>query len=133
MMQFQNLLNLSHHFLCYIWPLPNFLPNKVEAYNALSDWILFGANVIVASNDTDEMEKAVKYNPLIANCIALHNIIDYTYIIHQLQQEGYDIVKEDVARISPYLAKHLKRFGDYVLDMQTLPENIEMIKNVRLF
>jgi hypothetical protein len=55
------------------------------------------------------------------------------YSIHQLQQEGYDIVKEDVARISPYLTEHLKRFGDYVLDMQTLPENIEMIKNARVF
>lgn len=79
------------------------------------------------------MEKAVKYNALIANCIVLHNIIDYSYSIHQLQQEGYDIVKEDVARISPYLTEHLKRFGDYVLDMKTLPENIEMIKNARLF
>lgn len=56
-----------------------------------------------------------------------------SYIIHQLQQEGYDIVKEDAARISPYLTEHLKRFGDYVLDMKTLPENIEMIKNARLF
>lgn len=107
--------------------------NKVEAYNALSDWILFGSKVIVASNDPDEMEKAVKYNALIANCIVLHNIIDYSYSIHQLQQEGYDIVKEDVARISPYLTEHLKRFGDYVLDMNTLPENIDMIKNARLF
>jgi TnpA family transposase len=107
--------------------------NKVEAYNALSDWILFGSKVIVASNDPDEMEKAVKYNALIANCIVLHNIIDYSYSIHQLQQEGYDIVKEDVARISPYLTDHLKRFGDYVLDMKTLPENIDMIKNARLF
>jgi TnpA family transposase len=107
--------------------------NKVEAYNALSDWILFGSKVIVASNDPDEMEKAVKYNALIANCIVLHNIIDYSYIIHRLQQDGYDIVKEDVARISPYLTEHLKRFGDYVLDMNTLPENIELIKNARLF
>lgn len=106
---------------------------KVEAYNALSDWILFGSKVIVASNDPDEMEKAVKYNALIANCIVLHNIIDYSYIIHQLQQEGYDIVKEDVARLSPYLTEHLKRFGDYVLDMQTLPENIDMIKMLACF
>ncbi len=107
--------------------------NKVEAYNALSDWILFGSKVIVASNDPDEMEKAIKYNALIANCIVLQNIIDYTYVIHQLQQEGYEITKEDAARISPYMTEHLKRFGDFIIDLEKLPENTEMIKNARLF
>lgn len=107
--------------------------NKVEAYNALSDWILFGSRVIVASNDPDEMEKAIKYNALIANCIVLHTIIDYSYVIYELQQEGHEITKEDAARISPYMTEHLKRFGDFVIDLEKLPENTEMIKNARLF
>lgn len=107
--------------------------NKVEAYNALSDWILFGSRVIVASNDPEEMEKAIKYNALIANCIVLQNIIDYSYAIYQLQQEGYEITKEDAARISPYLTEHIKRFGDYIIDLAKLPENTEMIRNARLF
>lgn len=107
--------------------------NKVEAYNAFSDWILFGSKVIVASNDPDEMEKAIKYNALIANCIVLQNTIDYSYVIHQLQQEGDEITKEDAARLSPYMTEHLKRFGDYFIDMKMLPENIEMIRNARLF
>ena len=45
--------------------------NKVEAFNALSDWIRFGSRVIVASNNPDEIEKAIKYNALIVNCIVL--------------------------------------------------------------
>lgn len=48
--------------------------NKVESYNALSDWIRFGSRVIVASNDPDEMEKAIKYNALLANCLDLATI-----------------------------------------------------------
>jgi TnpA family transposase len=107
--------------------------NKVEAYNAFSDWILFGSKVIVASNDPDQMEKAIKYNALIANCIVLQNTVDYSYVIHQLQQEEDEITKEDAARLSPYMTEHLKRFGDYFIDMKTLQENIEMIKNARLF
>lgn len=107
--------------------------NKVEAFNAFSDWIRFGSKVIVASNNPDEMEKAIKYNALIANCVVLQNVIDYSYVIHQLQQEEYAITKEDAARISPYITEHLKRFGDYIIDLDRLPENIELIKNARLF
>jgi TnpA family transposase len=107
--------------------------NKVEAYHALSDWILFVSKVIVASNDPDEMEKAIKYNALIANCIVLQNIIDYSYVVYLLQQEGIQITKEDVARISPYMNEHLKRFGDFIIDLGILPQNTEMIRNARLF
>ena len=63
----------------------------------------------------------------------LQNIIDYSYGIYQLQQEGHEITKEDAARISPYLTEHLKRFGDYIIDLEKLPENTEMIRNARLF
>lgn len=79
------------------------------------------------------MEKAIKYNALIANCIVLQNTIDYSYAIYQLQQEGHKITKEDAARISPYMTEHLKRFGDFVIDLENLPENTEMIRNACLF
>jgi len=52
--------------------------NKVEAYNALSDWVCFGSNTIVASNDPDEMEKAIKYNLLVSNCLIMQNMVDLT-------------------------------------------------------
>jgi TnpA family transposase len=107
--------------------------NKVESYNAFTDWIAFGARVLVASNDPDEMEKAIKYNAFIANCMILHNIIDYSYVVYQLQQQGYNITKEDLAHISPYATAHFKRFGDYFIDLQVMPEHTEMIQNARLF
>ena len=107
--------------------------NKVESYNAFTDWIAFGARVLVASNDPDEMEKAIKYNAFIANCMILHNIIDYSYVVYQLQQQGYNITKADLAHISPYATAHFKRFGDYFIDLQAMPEHTEMIQNARLF
>ena len=98
--------------------------NKVESYNGLSDWIRFGSKQLVASNDPDEMEKSIKYNTLIANCIMLQNVIDITDICHELQEEGYKITKEDVSYMSPYMTEHLKRFGEYVLDLNKKPRNL---------
>ena len=39
--------------------------NKVEQYNQLCDLASFGSVELVASNDENEMEKAVKYNDII--------------------------------------------------------------------
>ncbi|MBA2655554.1 MAG: Tn3 family transposase [Tatlockia sp.] len=65
--------------------------------------IRFGSKYLVVSNDPDEMEKAVKHNDLIANCIMLQNMIDITDVCHDLIQEGYTIVAEDVSHMSPYM------------------------------
>jgi TnpA family transposase len=107
--------------------------NKVESYNALSDWVSFGSRTIVHSNNPDEMEKAIKYNLLTCNCIILQNIIDMTDSIYTLQKAGVRITKEDIGRLSPYMTSHIKRFGEYVLDLDTKPTNVEVIKNISLF
>jgi len=95
--------------------------NKVEQYNQLCDWTSFGSTELVASNDDTEMEKAVKYTDLINNCIMLQNVIDMSDIIHQLTQEGAEIREEDIAFLSPYITKHIKRYGDYLIDMKRVP------------
>jgi TnpA family transposase len=95
--------------------------NKVEQYNQLCDWTSFGSTELVASNDDTEMEKAVKYTDLINNCIMLQNVIDMSDIIHQLTQEGANIREEDIACLSPYITKHIKRYGDYQIDMKQVP------------
>jgi len=54
-------------------------------------------------------------------------------VIYGVKQEGYEITKEDASRLSPYMTEHLKRFGDFIIDLEKLPENVEMIRNTRLF
>jgi len=98
--------------------------NKVEQYNQLCDWASFGSIELVASNDENEMEKAVKYNDIITNSVILQNIIDMSDIIHQLTQEGAEIREDDIAFLSPYLTEHIKRFGDYLIDMGRMPAKI---------
>lgn len=99
----------------------------------MSEWVFFGSRTIVSSNDPDEMEKAIKYNLLVSNCIILQNMIDLTETIHTLQKEGVIIVKEDISRLSPYMTDHIKRFGDFILDLETKPTDAERIKNLRIF
>ncbi len=47
---------------------------KAESCHTLEDWIRFGSKYLVASNEVDGMEKAVKHTDLIANCIMLKNV-----------------------------------------------------------
>ncbi|MDF2866907.1 MAG: transposase Tn3 family protein [Gammaproteobacteria bacterium] len=78
------------------------------------------------------MEKAIKYNMIVANTIILQNIIDISHIIYQLQQESWKISKEDVAKLSPYLTAHIKRFGDYVVNLNPMPPIPDSIRAVAL-
>jgi TnpA family transposase len=106
--------------------------NKVEAYNGLSDWTLFGSNVIVASNDEKDMEKAIKYNTIVTNSIILQNLVDISQIIYQLKAEGRVITKEEVSKLSPYLTEHIKRFGNYVIDLKPVTPIPDRIRDVAI-
>ncbi len=106
--------------------------NKVESFNNLSDWVRFASQVIIASNDTTEMEKAIKYNTLLTNMIILQNVIDMSRIIQQLRREGWSIALEDLAGLSPYLTEHLKRFGDFFLDLSQNDGNVDQIREKAL-
>lgn len=99
--------------------------NKVEAYNGLSKWCSFGSEVLVASNDDIEMEKAVKYNDLLTNAVMLQNVSDMTDIIAELIDEGHPITKDDISYLCPYWTSHLKRFGEIVMDFKNVPKNID--------
>lgn len=97
--------------------------NKVESYNALSEWTSFGSLKLTGSNDEEEMEKAIKYNDILTNSIILQNVIDITDILGQLKTEEYIISKDDIAFLSPYLTGHIKRFGIYYVDLSKIPRD----------
>lgn len=96
--------------------------NKAEAYNGFSKWLFFGGESIIADNDPEEQEKVIKYNDLVANAVILQNVVDLTAVLRELTREGYGIESEAVATLSPYMTSHIKRFGDYVIDMDNAPE-----------
>jgi TnpA family transposase len=93
---------------------------KIEAYNDFLDWISFGGPVI-KSGDPVEQEKQLKYASLVANTIMLSNVADMTEALSSMARDGHRVTPRLVACLSPYMREHIRRFGQYVLDMEEVP------------
>ena len=52
--------------------------NKSERFNEFVQWISFGGDSVIAENVRDEQRKFIKYNHLVANILAFHNIVSMT-------------------------------------------------------
>jgi hypothetical protein len=46
-------------------------------------------------------------------------VIDLTRAVRELQADGHIVRREDLAQLSPYQTRRLKRFGDYTLSMSS--------------
>lgn len=96
--------------------------NKVENYHGFLDWLFFGKDGVIAENDPSEQEKRVKYLDLVASAVILQNAVDISLVVQQLSAQGYKINRELLASLSPYLTRHIKRYGDYVVDWKNVPQ-----------
>jgi TnpA family transposase len=90
--------------------------NKSEAFNRFVQWLFFGGEGIIASNDRAKQWKRIKSNHPIANCLIFHNVHAQTQILYQLAQEGQTSDQEVLAHLSPYLTAHVNRFGIYTVN-----------------
>ena len=53
-------------------------------------------------------------------------MVEQTRIMKSLMRQGWKITREDVASLSPYVTSHVKRFGDYLIDVEAIPEPYEI-------
>ncbi len=90
---------------------------KSEEFNQFAQWLFFANGGKITFNLKHEQGKIVKYNHLLANMAILYNVNAMTAVFNQLQVEGHDITKEDMAGFSPYHTEHLGRLGSFDLDM----------------
>jgi len=95
--------------------------NKVESYNGFSQWLSFGNNGKVLDDDPVEMEKHVKFNQLVANCVMFQNVLDMSQAIRELIEEGYPVKVPTVQGLSAYQHEHLLRYGEYEVDLGDIP------------
>ena len=72
---------------------------------------------VSSENNLDDQTKSVKYNDLLANILILQNTIDMENVVKQLKIEGIEVSKQDIKNLSPYLTSHIKRFGEYIIDL----------------
>ena len=99
--------------------------NKVESFHHFAKWLNFGGEIL-QENDPEEQEKLIKYNNLIANALIFQNVIDQTGIIKHLMNQGFTVSADDLKTLSPYLTKHVKRFGDYIVDLSEIPPPLDI-------
>jgi hypothetical protein len=97
------------------------ITNRMEAFHGFAQWLAFGHDGVLANNDPEVQEQLVKFNALLANLVIYHFTLDITAAVNQLVVKGWEVDREDLATISPYLQGKLRRFGDWVLDL-TPPE-----------
>ncbi len=98
--------------------------NKSEAFNGFAQWVAFGGDGTIATNDREEQRKLIKYNHLVANCVIFHNVFSLSRVLHDLQEEEYPLQAGAVAALSPYVTQHINRFGRYDLDMEQPPPEL---------
>ena len=104
--------------------------NKVEAYHCFIDWLFFGKEGVITENDPDAQERQLKYLELVSAAVILHNAVDLSRVIQQLHEEGYPVKPEDVAKLSPYLTHNLRRYGDFIADLEQIPPSLEAAFNL---
>jgi TnpA family transposase len=102
--------------------------NKSERFNEFVQWISFGGDDVIAENIRDEQRKFIKYNHLVANILAFHNMVSMTKAIEKLKAQGQEISNEVLAAISPYQTSHINRFGQYQLQSRRVPEPLPLVR-----
>ncbi|WP_461613962.1 Tn3 family transposase [Clostridium sp. Marseille-QA1073] len=90
-------------------------------------WFFSGGEGIICENDSDGQNKIIKYNELLANAVILHNVIDINIALEKLAAEGVIVIKEDIKSLIPYMTAHIKRFGEYIIDLNEIPDSIHEI------
>jgi TnpA family transposase len=95
--------------------------NKVEAFNGFIKWLFFGSEGMFGDNNSEEQQKRLAYLHVVANAVIYQNVVDMSRVLEELAKEGLEFSEEDVAALSPYLTHHIKRFGEYVLDVNREP------------
>ncbi|NER31505.1 MAG: Tn3 family transposase [Symploca sp. SIO1C4] len=96
--------------------------NIVEDYHRFLNWLFFGKDGVITENDPVEQEKRLKYLDLVASAVILQNTVDLTRAIQTLSAEGFKINRTMLATLSPYITRNLKRYGDYVVDLNNIPQ-----------
>lgn len=99
--------------------------NKSEAFNGFTKWVGFGNAGIIQQNSREEQRKIIKYNHLVSNCLIFYNVFEISRILQEYIQAGNTVEKEIIGALSPYLTKHINRFGNYSLDLNRIPPTLD--------
>ena len=108
----------------------NAVTNIVEKYHHFLDWIFFGKEGAITDNDPIEQEKRLKYLDLVASSLILQNTVDISLAIQTLTARGEIVNRREIEALSPYPTRHLKRYGDFIVNLNHIPQPLETAINL---
>jgi Tn3 transposase DDE domain len=59
----------------------------------------------------------VKFNELVANAAIFSTALDITDAANALAGEGWPVDIDDLATVSPYITRTIRRFGNWIVDL----------------
>ncbi len=71
---------------------------KVERSHQFVKYLNFGGEGGMKTNNPADQEKAIVYNELVANAVALQTVADQTQALHARRRRGIEIPAEDLSR-----------------------------------
>ena len=90
--------------------------NRTEQFHNFAQFLMIGGRLI-GHNDPDYQERVVKFNELVANAAIFSTALDITDAANALAAEGFPVDTDDLATVSPYITRTIRRFGNWVVDL----------------
>ena len=75
------------------------------------------------------MEEQLGALGLVLNCVTLWNTVYMDAALAQLRARGYPVADDDVARLSPFLRKHINVHGTYTFAVPDLPGGLRTLRD----
>lgn len=85
----------------------------------------FSKQGAITENDPIEQEKRLEYLDLVASAVILQNTVDMSLVIQTLSAWREEVNPRYLKALSPYLTREIKRYGDYVVNLQSIPQPLE--------
>jgi hypothetical protein len=87
--------------------------NLQEGRHALAEKIFHGRRRELFQRYREGMEDQLGALGIVLNCVVLWNTVYIDAALRQLRAQGYPVRDEDVARLSPFMRKHINVHGKY--------------------
>lgn len=103
--------------------------NLQEGRHSVAERIFHGRKGRVYQRYYEGMEDQLGALGLVLNCVVLWNTFYLNAALEQLRASGYRVLDEDVARLSPFVFKHLNVHGHYFFILPDLPGGVRELRD----
>ena len=98
--------------------------NLQEGRHALARHIFHGKRGHLYQRYHEGMEDQLGALGLVLNAVVLFNTRYMNAALDKLRADGFDVRDEDVARLSPFIRKHINMLGRYSFSLPEMPEGL---------